>query len=1387
MSDTSSARDPVEELAEEFAARYRCGEHPSLTEYTDKYPELAEQIRELFPALVIMEQLGSVARPPTEAFEPRAVGRRELPEQLNDYRILREVGRGGMGVVYEAVQESLGRHVALKILPFHRLMDPTHLERFRREARAAAQLHHTNIVPVFGVGEAEGIHYYAMQFIQGLGLDAVLEEVRRLRKSKANLEISEKEPNNDLSDSIVQGLLSGHFQAGACHEFAASAVVASPPNSRGPAKAGHSAGSAPSSTEDSAAVGIAGKQSELASQTEAQYCRSVAQVGAQVAEALAYAHKQGILHRDIKPSNLLLDTRGTVWITDFGLAKAEDSDDLTSPGDIVGTVRFMAPERFQGRAYPASDVYSLGITLYEMLTLRPAFADSHRARLVERVTQEEPPWPRKLDPHIPVDLETIVLKAIAKQSADRYPTADALAEELRRFLKGEPIRARPVSDLERLWRWSKRNPVVASLTAAVFVLLAAVAAVASVGYVREAEQRATAQAAEQEVRGQWYAASINAMQRAWDTGQVDRLRELLAETETYPDRGFEWYYCQRLCHLELRSFIGHRAGVTAVSWSPDGNWLATGNEDGTAKVWDAAGTREPLTFRGHTGQVLCVAWSPDGRLLATASKDQTAKLWDAAAGRDLLTLRGHSSEISSVCWSPDSKQLATASGDKNAMVWDAATGRMLFTLKGHPMPLALLGARTLGLLGSAQAQTPCLASSALYPGTSHSDGLFSVSWSPDGKLLATVSEDGTAKVWNAATGWELSLLDAHTNRVLCLSWSPDGKLMATGSEDGTAKTWDPIRGKEQLTLRAHPSGVWNLNWSRKGHPSGVWSVSWSPDGKRLATGSGDGTAKQWDISNGGERLTLKGHTAEVSSVSWSPDGKWLATGSQDGTAKLWDASSSREVRTFKTFPGGVLSISWSPDGKFLATGNTDGTAKVLEAATGRELFPLKDLPSGAMSFSWTPDGSSLATGNYDGSAMVWDATSGRQLRTLPGNGGWLWSVDWSPDGHRLATGSRDGITVWDTASGATLLALKRHTGPVHSVCWSPDGTWLATGSEDGTAKVWEAASGRELHTFQGHTDGLACVSWSPDGKRLATGSGDGTVKVWEAPCGRELLSLKGHPGGARCIAWSPDGKRLATGSGNGNVKVWETARGRELLSLKGQPSPVRSVFWSPVGDWLAAGSVDGTVKVWEAAAAETVQAWGRQDCAWKEYLALNAVRGPHAQGFIQTWLLLLPPFSFAPGEILQALDGQQVPGEARLSPRRGERVRIGDNEWVWQEFRSPQAILDFNAVLGQVKERSAAYAACYLASDRPRNDLWLQVGSDDQSKVYLNGREVYVCRSGRPLDGLDTIGPVVLKQGPNVLLFKVLNGNGNWQGCLRLVDAAGRPAAGIHVQRAPEP
>jgi hypothetical protein len=388
------------------------------------------------------------------------------------------------------------------VLPAQSLLNSQQQRRFQREAKAAARLHHTNIVPVYGVGEHEGLCYYVMQFIQGLGLDQVLIELRRLRQAKSSPRAAEPPApaasTGELSAvGVAEALLTGQFLPHASHIDADSSahngqagpsaepVTLPPPHYVSPADDSGKEGS-------SSSVGLPGQSGKNSlADSGRHYWLSVARIGIQVAEALDYAHGQGIVHRDIKPSNLLLDTQGTVWVTDFGLAKAEGADELTATGDVVGTLRFMSPERFEGHSLPQSDIYSLGLTLYELLTLRPAFEDPDKMGLIDKVLRGSPTPPRKLDPQVPHDLETIVLKAIEREPARRYPTALDMAADLRRFLEDKPILARRVSTRERLWRWCRRNPALAlatGLSAAALVAITILSVVFSIAQSRSAAE-----------------------------------------------------------------------------------------------------------------------------------------------------------------------------------------------------------------------------------------------------------------------------------------------------------------------------------------------------------------------------------------------------------------------------------------------------------------------------------------------------------------------------------------------------------------------------------------------------------------------------------------------------------------------------------------------------------------------------------------------------------------------------------------------------------------------------------------------------------------------------------------------------------------------------------
>jgi serine/threonine protein kinase/Tfp pilus assembly protein PilF len=434
MLSSGPEPDVLGPIAEDFLQRFRRGERPALTEYAARYPELAEEIRELFPALVLMEDV----RPGPKtvvgaAAEPAGVN---PLWRLGEFRIVREIGRGGMGVVYEAEQESLGRRVALKVLPPRAPSDSQLVERFRREAKAAARLHHTNIVPVFGVGEEGGNHFYVMQYIEGCPLDKILAELRRLRGEPGRPESSPTETEADVRPD-----------SGASSPAAVGPPLVSPAGPTSPCS------------------------SSPFSDPQRPFSKSVAHMGAQAADALEYAATQGVLHRDVKPSNLLLDVWGNVWLTDFGLAKATGTPDLTRTGDLLGTLRYMAPERLRGRADVRSDVYSLGLTLYEMLALRPAFTADSQGELLHRITSTEPPRLDRLDPSLPRDLVTVVHKAMAKDPADRYPTPRELADDLRRFLDDRSILARRVRLPEQAWRWCRRNPTMAALVAALLALL----------------------------------------------------------------------------------------------------------------------------------------------------------------------------------------------------------------------------------------------------------------------------------------------------------------------------------------------------------------------------------------------------------------------------------------------------------------------------------------------------------------------------------------------------------------------------------------------------------------------------------------------------------------------------------------------------------------------------------------------------------------------------------------------------------------------------------------------------------------------------------------------------------------------------------------------------
>lgn len=419
-------------VAREYLERLEAGETPHVQDYLNRHPDLADALEACLAGLDLVHRSvrQDQSRPATTSSQPPL-----LPESLGDFRIIRELGRGGMGVVYEAIQTSLGRRVALKVLPFTATLQPRQLQRFLTEAQAAAHLHHPNIVPVFAVGSDRGVHYYAMQLIEGMSLAELL---TRLRRDAGWTEPGHPHSSSRSSSSNVHSKLPGPNLSSATLEVLSSRL----------------------STEQS--------------QGRNDYYQSIARFARQAAEALAYAHELGIVHRDVKPANMMLDARGQVWVTDFGLAQVQSGAELTQTGDLLGTLRYMSPEQVQGDRGlldQRTDIYSLGATLYELATLHPLFSGVNRQTLLTHVLHEDPAPPRSLNKSIPVELETIIVKAINKSAADRYATAQHLADDLQRFLTNQPILAQRPTVADHVRKWARRHPVTVSATVILLALV----------------------------------------------------------------------------------------------------------------------------------------------------------------------------------------------------------------------------------------------------------------------------------------------------------------------------------------------------------------------------------------------------------------------------------------------------------------------------------------------------------------------------------------------------------------------------------------------------------------------------------------------------------------------------------------------------------------------------------------------------------------------------------------------------------------------------------------------------------------------------------------------------------------------------------------------------
>jgi WD40 repeat protein len=1076
---------------------------------------------------------------------------------IEGYEELRELGRGGMGVVYQARHVRLGRVVALKMILAGSHAGRQELARFQTEAEAVARLQHPHIVQIYEVGEHNGLPFFSLEFCPGGSLEkklggtplppleaaALVEKLARAMAAAHQKGVIHRDlkPANillteDGTPKITDfGLAKKLDEAGQTK----TGAIMGTPSYMAPEQAG-------------------GPKKEIGPAAD------IWALGATLYECLtgrppfrAATTMETILQvrtaEPVPPSRLVPNCPRDLETICLKCLQKEPRKRYASAADLAEDLH-----RFQaGEPIAARPVGRLERT-WRWCRRNPTVAGLLTAVAATLL------------------LGTAVASALAAWAVGERDRADRNAAESKTN-EQDALRQKGDAETARTLAEGEKNRA------------------------QEAEQRAQARAAAEqkareaetvarkEAESNLYLNSINQAEREWSRHQFRHAREFLALCPP-PLRGWEHGYLENACAVELQSLGGSHRGASSVAFSPDGKSLAAAALEGTVRVWNTRTGKQLFTLptradgqRGmpvnlrtadtvaHAGGTYAVEFSPDGTLLVTAGADRTVKLWNARTGDLVRSLKGHTEDVWTARFSPDGKQVASGDRDAQVRLWNVETGETVHVLGGHNGAIAALA------------------------------------FSADGRRLASASMDKTVKVWESATGKELLHLQGHTRSVTAVLFSPDGRLLLSAGGDptgrdrtrGEIKCWDAASGQERFTF--------------SGTESAVQSLACSPDGRLLASASGDGSVTLWDLKRGRDILVLRGHTNMAWSVAFSSDGQQLASASNDNTVKVWDLTARILPRALRGHEAPIHSVAFSPDGAWIASGNGEaprdprernqnaasgsGQVRVWDARTGEVLFVRKHHgPVRCVQFS--SDSRRLAVASEDGTATIWNRADGEKVVTLSPGSGPLWSCAFHPTGDYLVSaGKGTDIDVWDLRDDRRKrTSLVGHTAAVAGLAFSRDGKSLASAGFDETVRLWDFQARRVVHTLRGHTASVYAVAFNSDGTVLASAGADDTVRLWDVVAGKEIKTLPGHIRYVKAVTFSPQtssgrtGQRLVSAAADGTVRIWNPATGQLLLTLTGQSGEVSSVAFSPDGRRLISGGDDKAVSIWgEATPLEMVQ------------------------------------------------------------------------------------------------------------------------------------------------------------------------------------------------------